>query len=158
MRIPHPEWLAALRQSCGDHVRLSYNETVGRWQFDVLCVDGQYRPQFYCWTRDPKTGAVLEADAFGFLPFRDLDDAGLREVIRNLERSYLANPADGPGSPHEQVRRAEAYNRQVWRQKHHDAAGVFADMAWDRKRQLRGDAFSAGGLAIVSPVGSTTDN
>lgn len=111
-----PEWVTALRDACGDHVRLSWNATVGRWQFDVLCVDGEYRAQFLCQTHHPVTGAKLEADAHGYLPFRDLNDEVLREVIRNLQQTYIGNPWDGNG-PKEAVARMRFNEQQAARNK-----------------------------------------
>ena len=110
MRVPKAEWLAALRQTCGDQVRLSWNETVGRWQFDILCVDGEYRAQFLCQTHHPMTGEKLKEDVHGYLPFRELNDEVLREVLRNLERSFLGNPHDGAGTAQRHVAQRAHFN------------------------------------------------
>jgi hypothetical protein len=110
--VPKPEWLAALRDACGDQVRLSWNATVGRWQFDVLCVDGEYRAQFLCQTKHPVTGVPLEAEAHGYLPFRDLNDEVLREVIRNLTQTYIGNPWDGVKDATDYVAQRAQFNAQ----------------------------------------------
>lgn len=144
MRTPKPEWLAALRSACGDEVRLSWNDTAKRWQFDVLCVDGQYRPQFYQWTHDPLTGAKLDPGPQGLLPMRELDDAGMREVLRNLEVTYLGNPHDGAQTPERLVAQRERYNKDLWRSKHRQAAQAWVDLMDERKRRLRGGLLIGG--------------
>lgn len=120
MRIPKPEWLAALRDLCGDQVRLSWNETVGRWQFDVMCVDGRYQPQFFCQTKDPITGKLLEVQGLEMLPFRELDDESFREVLRNLEKSYLGNPHDGQVLPGRHVRKIARENSALGQRQRQD--------------------------------------
>lgn len=139
MREPKREWLAALRQVCGDHVRLSWNETVGRWQFDVLCVDGEYRAQFLCQTHHPVTGEKLAEDAHGYLPFRELNDEVMREVIRNLEQTYLGNPHDGAGTAKRHVARRAHFNDRHAQKNKQTRLNDFEALAGEQRNKIQGN-------------------
>lgn len=150
MRIPNRVFVKELEARFGTEVKLSWNEDVGRWQFDVLNVDGQYRPQFLQWTHNPKTGQKLKENEFGLLPFKELTDEVFREVCRNLERTYLANPADGGRTVKGHIRKIRQHNDGLARQ-------------YDRFIREESRAFflenhrrATGGLQIqvVSPVGT----
>ena len=134
-----PEWLAALRSACGDQVRLSWNATVGRWQFDVLCVDGEYRAQFLCQTHHPITGEKLVAEEHGYLPFRDLNDVVLREVIRNLEQSFLGNPHDGAGTAKRHVAQRAHYNDRLAQRNKESRRSELEALIGDQRHRLQGN-------------------
>lgn len=151
---PKPEWVRELKARCGSEYDLYWNPQVGRWAVKVPCVDGQTRDQFWCWFRDPHTGEKLEADQFGLLPFRDLDDESFRELLRNLDASYLCNPYDGPGSARKQLAQRQQWNDEQKAKSRKERAAAFVDMVGDRIGRMRGRAFSAGGIEVVSPIGS----
>lgn len=135
MREPKAAWLAALRalEGCAD-AELRWNLSVGRWEFILRGADGIPRSQFYGWFHRPVDPVT------GMHPFRELDDEGMREVIRNLERSYLANRWDGAGTTGREVRRRVRFNRELLVGKYRAAGEAFADMAAERGHRLRGAA------------------
>jgi len=161
MHAPKPEWLAALK-ALDDKADLRFNSTVGRWEFLLSSADGVVRSQFWCHftaTRqerytDPYTGRTYEHTVpdrdpvTGLMPFRDLDDDGFTEALRNLERSFVGNPYDGAGTTRREVRRRYEYNERLkqarWKQQGED----YADYIWDHRRQIR-DA-GAGPLIAVA--------
>ena len=155
--IPKPEWVAELRQRYGDQVRLSWNEAVGRWSFDILCVDGVHRPQFWQWQRNA-AGTPLKPDPIsGLLPFRDLDDASFREACRNLDKTYLAAPgAAQTAQRHSQMMLAHNRGLRDKVRAERQADGEY----WvkDNWRRLTDAPFSAGGIALVSPIGGSKEN
>lgn len=144
MREPRPKWLARLRglHGCAE-ASIRFNYDVGRWEFILPSADGVPRSQFWGLFKNPITGQQLEPDKVtGLYPFRDLDDAGMEEAIANLEKTYVANPHDGAGSPRKEVQRRIDFNtllRQGWRR---DKANLFVDMMADRGRRMRGGAIS----------------
>jgi hypothetical protein len=142
-RVPKPEWVLALRGLCGAESDIRFNETVGRWEFLLLEADGIVRSQF--WGQfsapiDPVTGMY---------PFRELDDAGMREALRNLERTYIGNPYDGAGSNRAEVLRRMEFNLGVQQRAFRAAGELYADMWLDRIKRIKGDQ-------SVSVLGSVT--
>lgn len=163
MRTPDRRWTDELRRRFGDQVKLSWNVDVGRWQFDVQCVDMQYRPQFLQWTHDPKTGQKLKADPqTGLLPFRELTDETFREVCRNLERTYLANPFDGGQTARGHLRKVQRFNDDLKAQRDRDLRREGEAYFRDHHRQLTGGLLvggarptpTRGGIEVVSPIGT----
>lgn len=141
MREPRPEWVAALKATCGAESELRWNATVGRWEFLLLSADGLLRSQFWGWFFDPQTGVRLEPDPVtGLLPFRDLDDDAMREALRNLERSFIGNRHDGAGTTRREMDNRLRFNRDHLRRKYQLAGEAFADMALERARRIRGGA------------------
>ena len=107
-------WLAQLRAVSNQHADLRFNEEVGRWEFRLLGADGQMQSQFYGWFHHPVTGVRLQSDPVtGLLPFRELDDAGMREVCRNLTETAIWNPHDGRGTTLKTVMERVRYNRDL---------------------------------------------
>jgi hypothetical protein len=132
VREPKPAWVAALKAACGSDHDLRWNEQANRWEFIIPGADGVPRSQF--WGRfdlpvDPTTGLH---------PFRDLDDAGMQEAIANLERTFIGNRFDGEGTTRKAVLGRYRYNRERLRMKYQQAGEMFADMAMERGRRLRG--------------------
>lgn len=132
MREPKPEWVRALKLACGDDHDLRWNEGLHRWEFVVPGADGVPRSQF--WGRfdqpvDPVTGLH---------PFRDLDDAGMREAIGNLERTFVGNPFNGAGTTRREVIRRQRFNRDLQTSKYREAGELFADYVSYHGSRLRG--------------------
>ena len=143
-REPKPEWLARLRglHGCAE-ANLRFNYELWRWEFILPSADGIPRSQFWGWFKNPFTGQQIVPDEVtGLYPFRDLDDAGMEEAIANLEKTYVANPHDGAGSPRKEVQRRIDFNtrlREGWRR---EKADLFVDMVADRWRRMRGGGIS----------------
>lgn len=142
MREAKPEWIAALRglEGCGD-ADIRWNESVGRFEFILPGADGiprsQFWGQFWTWHHGERINTVPDP-VTGLFPFRDLDDAGMREALANLERTYVANRWDGSGTTQREVMKRHRFNMDL-RQRKFDAAGAaFADMAAERSRRIRG--------------------
>lgn len=133
MRTPRPEWIAALRrlEGCSD-ADIRWNESVGRWEFILAGADGVPRSQFYGRFDQP-----VDAQS-GLYPFRELDDDGMREVLQNLERTYIANRFDGAGTTRREVGRRYRFNRELLQSKYREAGALFADLAAERGRRIRG--------------------
>lgn len=114
MREPKPHWLRMLRAVSTQQSDLRFNEEVGRWEFRLLGPDGTLQSQFYGWFHDPHTGQRLASDpATGLLPFRDLDDAGMREVCRNLTETAIWNRHDGQGTTRKTVEARMRHNQAL---------------------------------------------
>lgn len=133
MRTPKPEWVQALRrlEGCAD-AEIRFNATAHRWEFVLAGADGIRRSQFWGWFNrpiDPTTGLH---------PFRELDDQGMLEALANLERTYIANRHDGAGTTRKDVLRRHRFNRDRMQQQYQKAGELFADMAADRGKRLRG--------------------
>ena len=136
MRTPRPEWVTALRtlEGCSD-AEIRWNVEAGRWEFVMRGADGvprsQFWGQFWRWehgkrvknTPDPVTGTY---------PYRDLDDAAMREALQNLSETYVANRHDGSGSVGREVRRRLQFNRDVLQRGWTLRGEAFADMAAER--------------------------
>lgn len=138
-RTPKPEWLRQLRSLDGcAEADLRWNGTVGRWEFLLPSADGIRRSQFLGRFQD-RQGRPLKPDPVtGLYPFRDLDDAVMREVIANLERTFVGNRFDGAGSTRREVQRRQAFNDAHRRSKYRQAGELFADLVSEHGRQLRG--------------------
>lgn len=114
MRDVPARWLAQVRAVSTAEADLRFNEQVGRWEFRLLGADGQLHSQFYGWFHDPLTGQRLTSDPVtGLLPFRELDDAGMREVCRNLAETALWNRHDGQGTTRRTILARQRYNRET---------------------------------------------
>jgi hypothetical protein len=127
---PKPEWIAALR-ALDDKADLRFNHAVNRWEFILTGADMVPRSQFWCvWEgeRDPVTGLK---------PYRPLDDAGMREALANLERTFIGNPYDGAGTTQREVKRRYRYNRDLQAQRYRERGQEYADFIWDHRRQIR---------------------
>lgn len=149
MPDPKAEWLAALR-AVDDKADLRFNYAVNRWEFLLTCADGVPRSQFWCdftATREQRvtdSRGVVHVEQVpdrdpvsGLMPYRDLTDASFREALRNLERSFVANPYDGAGTIRRQVMGNYRYNRDLHAQKGREAGHRIADWIWERRRQIR---------------------
>ena len=149
MRVPKPCWVRALRALTGfeqDDIR--YNETLGRWEFVLTCGDGVPRSQFWCVYKNPLTGEPIKPDpATGLQPFRELDDEAMRDALKNLESTFVANPFDGAGSTRKEVMKRIKENRDAGQRRYKQGGYAFADMVNDRAKRLRG--------AIRVPVSTT---
>lgn len=133
MREPRAAWVAALRrlEGCED-ATIEWNAVAHRWAFNIRGADGVMRAQM--WGRfdlpvDPVTGLH---------PFRDLDDAAMREAIANLERTFVGNRFDGAGTTRKEVLRRVRFNRDHLQRQYRAAGEAFADMAAERAHRLRG--------------------
>lgn len=133
MRTARPEWIIALRRLEGcSAADIRWNDTLGRWEFVLDGADGVPRSQFYGWFNQPVDPVS------GLHPFRDLDDAGMREVLASLERTYVGNRHDGAGTTRREVARRYRFNREHMRKQYRAAGEAFADMAAERGHRLRG--------------------
>lgn len=98
-------WLTQLRAVAPD-ADLRWNEVVHRWEFLIKDATGVHRSQFYGRFRNPRTGAKERPDPrTGQYPFRELDDAGMDEVCRNLQETAVWNRVDGQGTTRKTVER-----------------------------------------------------
>lgn len=133
MRTPKPSWVRALRALTGyerDDIR--WNEALGRWEFLLTCADGVARSQFWGHFAQPVDPVS------GLHPFRELDDAGMQEALRNLTRTFVGNPYDGAGTPRKEIERRQRFNETHRRAKYLEAGHLFADMVAERGKRLRG--------------------
>lgn len=114
MRTVPKRWLAQLRAVSTADADLRFNETVGRWEFRIKDALGELQSQFYGWFHDPVTGARIQSDPVtGLLPFRELDDEGMRVVCRNLRETALWNPYNGLGTTRKTVAARMRHNRDL---------------------------------------------
>ncbi len=148
-RIAKDAWVSALRrlEGCSD-AEILWNEAAHRWEFRLRGADGVFRSQFWGWFSqriDPTTGLH---------PFRELDDQAMEEALRNLERTYIANRFDGAGTTDKAVRRNIRFNTEHQRSFYRDAGTLFADMAADRGKRLRGALQVSVPAQIVSAAGA----
>jgi len=139
VRTPKPEWIAQLRhlEGCAE-ADIRWNVAVARWEIVLPSADGQPRSQFWGWFRDANGRRIPPDPTTGLHPFRDLDDAAMRELIANLEASYIGNPYNGAGTTRREVMRRWRFNRDHQAKQYHVAGALFADMAAERGRRLRG--------------------
>ncbi len=151
MREPKPSWVRALRALTGfeqDDIR--YNETLGRWEFVLTSADGIQRSQFWCVYKNPLTGEPITPDPMtGLQPFRELDDEGMRDALKNLESTFVANPYDGAGSTKKEVLKRIQENRAEGQRRYKQGGDDFADMVNDRAKQLRG----ATSVTVLTTIG-----
>lgn len=141
MREPRPEWVQALKATCGADHDLRWNETVSRWEFVIPSADGiprsQFWGQFWHWKQGKRV--PLKPDPVtGLYPFRDLDDHAMREALANLTRTYIGNPHDGAGTPDKEVRQRIAFNAERQKYVFRQAGNAFADLVAERARRIRG--------------------
>lgn len=151
MREPKASWVQALRRLTGcetDDIR--WNESVGRWEFILAGADGKPRSQFWGWFDQPVDPLT------GLHPARELDDHGMREALRNLEKTFVGNPYDGAGTPKEEIMRRMKYNKAEGKRRYRQAGEDFADMAAERGHRLRGAAFTGWtrDIEIETPIGA----
>jgi hypothetical protein len=135
-----PEWLAALR-AVDDKAELRFNHTVNRWEFLLSHADGILRSQFwgdFTKPRDPVTGLH---------PYRELNDATMREALANLEKTFIGNRYHH-GTPWREAGRAYFENKRLQEERWRKRGEDFADFIWDHRRQLR-DA-GAGPMVTVT--------
>ena len=151
MRSPKPAWLAQLRrlEGCAE-ADIRWNTAVARWEIVLPSADGKPRSQFWGWFRDASGRRIPPDPATGLHPFRDLDEAAMRELIANLERSYIGNPFDGAGTTRREVLRRYRYNRDLQQRKYREAGEAFADLAAERGRRLRGALL----IPVPVPIGT----
>lgn len=151
MRVPKPRWVKALRALTGfEQDDIQFNEAVGRWEFVLTSADGIPRGQFWGVFRNPITGEPIEPDPVtGLHPFRELDDAGMREALANLEKTFVGNPYDGAGSPKKEIRRRMAQNREEGQRRYRQGGVDFADMVSERGARLRG----ATSVSVITDIG-----
>lgn len=140
MREIKPEWVAALRALTGqegDTIR--WNVALQRYEFVLAGADGRPQSQFWGQYHNPLTGErILPDEVTGLYPFRELDDAGMVEALRNLEMTFVANPYDGAGTTRKQALTRMRHNRALRKKQLRDAADGWADMMLDRSKRLRG--------------------
>src|SRR5712671_2451509 len=107
-----PEWLVRLRE-VDPQADLRFNYLVGRWEFILSSADGVMRSQFWgrFYTEAPDgTRTPVPVDPVtGLAPFRDLDDAAIKEACANLERTFVANRWDGAGTTRREVLRRHRF-------------------------------------------------
>lgn len=155
MREAKPEWIVALRALTGqERDTIRFNETVGRWEFQMVGASGEIQSQFWGVYHDPVTGQRVRPDeATGMYAFRELDDAGMREALANLERTFVGNRVDGAGTVRKHLLKGMRYNRQVLRKHRSDRADLFVDMVADRGQRMRGavQIVMPGTLAAKAP-------
>lgn len=152
MREPKPQWVEALQRLTGNPTdTIRFNEQVHRWEFIMAGADGRPRGQFWGHFDQPKDQTT------GLHPFRELDDDGMREALRNLERTFIGNPYDGHGTTTRHVTRMMEYNRDLRHSKYQAAGELFADMWADRIGHREGDVFvgQAGGGSVTNKGGVT---
>ena len=131
MREPKPEWIAALRRLTGcEQDTIRFNETVWRWEFVLTGADAIPRSQFWGWFNQPADPIT------GLQPFRELDDDGMREALRNLERTFIGNPWDGLGSTKKEVTRRMKFNEEQKARGYKEAGDAWADMFMERRRRI----------------------
>jgi hypothetical protein len=150
MREPKPSWVRALRALTGfeqDDIR--YNETLSRWEFILTSADGVPRSQFWGVYKNPLTGMPVKPDPMtGLHPFRELDDETMRDALKNLEMTFVANPFDGAGSTKKEVMKRIKGNRAEGQRRYRQGGEDFADLVNDRAKRLRG-ATSVGVLTDI---------
>lgn len=121
-----------LQQRFGSEYTVRWNTLVSRWEFVTPSAVGRPVSQFWGWyytVEKDGTKRTLEADPVtGLHPFRDLDRRAQLEVLDALERTYIGNRHDGPGTWKEQYRRANAHNAAVTRTGIRQAAETYADV------------------------------
>ena len=101
--------------------------------------DGIVRSQFWCVYKTPLTGEPIKPDpATGLQPFRELDDEAMRDALKNLEMTFVANPFDGAGSTRKEVMKRIKENRDEGQRRYKQGGYDFADMVNDRAKRLRG--------------------
>jgi hypothetical protein len=110
-----PDSLVRRLREFPDFLDVRFNESLSRWEFQFSSAAGLPTSQFFGWDRNPLTGAVIEPDEFGLLPFRDLDDVACAEIIASCERTFIGNRADGAGTWKKQSDQTLAYNAGVRR-------------------------------------------
>ena len=151
MRQPKPSWVRALRALTGfeqDDIR--YNETLSRWEFVLTCGDGVPRSQFWGVYKNPLNGMPVTPDPMtGLHPFRELDDDAMRDALKNLESTFVANPFDGAGSTREEVMKRIEENRAEGQRRYKQGGDDFADMVNDRAKRLRG----ATSMRVLTNIG-----
>ncbi len=150
MREPKPSWVRALRALTGfeqDDIR--YNETLSRWEFILTSADGVPRSQFWGLYKNPLTGMPVTPDPMtGLHPFRELDDEAMRDALKNLEMTFVANPFDGAGSTKKEVMKRIEENRAEGQRRYRQGGENFADLVNDHAKRLRG-ATSVGVLTNI---------
>ena len=154
MRQPKPSWVRALRALTGfeqDDIR--YNETLSRWEFVLTCGDGVRRSQFWGVYKNPLNGMPVKPDPMtGLHPFRELDDDAMRDALKNLESTFVANPFDGAGSTKKEVMKRIEENRAEGQRRYKQGGEDFADMVNDRAKRLRG----ATSVRVLTDIGGET--
>jgi hypothetical protein len=121
-----PAWFVARLRQYPDFLGVRFNEELARWEFLFKSVAGLETSQFYGWDRNPLTGAVIEPDEFGLLPFRDLDDTACHEILRSCDTTYLGNREDGVRDWKEKSEMARRYNAALRRKSAHQRGQDFA--------------------------------
>ena len=107
------------------------------------------RSQFWCVYKNPLTGEPIKPDPMtGLQPFRELDDEGMRDALKNLESTFVANPFDGAGSTRKEVMKRIQENSAEGQRRYKQGGDDFADMVNDRAKRLRG-ATSVGVLTTI---------
>jgi hypothetical protein len=148
-----PEWVAALRQVTGcatDTIR--WNGLVSRYEVILAGADGVPRSQFWgAFYRELPDGTrqpLAPDPVTGLYPFRELDDAAMREILENLQRTFVGNPWDGAGSPRREILRRMRANRAAGA-RHYDRLGTeYADRFLDRVKRMRGEPLVPVGLSL----------
>lgn len=96
MREPPVGFVARLKALCGADWDVRYNEEICRWEFLSTSAGGIRVSQFFGWFYNPLTKVKLEPDGVtGLLPYRDLTPDAQKEILKNLEESYIGNRVDG---------------------------------------------------------------
>ena len=137
IREAPPAFVARLRAAFPDFLDLRYNTAVHRWEYVSLSSANKPVSQFWGWFRNSLTGAPIEPDPItGLVPFRDLDLTAQEELFQNLEKSFIGNRQDGPGSQAKKQAQARTHNNALVLKKRKDRAetlaGLLAEMSTGR--------------------------
>lgn len=110
-----PAWFVARLRQYPDFIDVRFNDALARWEFVFTSAAGLPVSQFFGRQTNPLTGAVIEPDEFGLLPFRDLDDSACHEILASCDSTYLGNREDGVRDWKEKSDVARRYNAELRR-------------------------------------------
>ena len=114
VRVPPAGFVAELVRRFGAGHDARFNETLNRWEVITPSASGKPIAQVWGWfyTVDRATGErrPIPPNPDGLPPFRELDGAAQREIIENMERSFVGNLHDGAESMAARIRRIAAEN------------------------------------------------
>lgn len=109
-----PAWFRAeLRRRFGEGHDCEWDAVIQRWVIVSPSAAGYPTRQVVHWTRDPATGRDLRPNAFGLLPFKELTDDVMLEILRNMEQTALTNPHDGAQTWTRQIETVASYNEAL---------------------------------------------
>ena len=151
-----PEWLARLR-AVDPTADLRWNYLLERWELLLARADGVMQSQFWGWFYrqhlDGRRERIAPDPVTGLYPYRDLDDAAIEEMARNLEQSFIGNRWDGSPSTRHEVEKRIAFNDAKRSRFYKEAGELWADMYLDRLPAMRGTQQVAVGADLVDEHG-----